>query len=49
MPLATQQTQIQLLHPRLPLLARATGLTFVVMFALVVISAALPFSLRSSA
>ena len=41
--------QIQLLHPRLPLLTRATGLTLVVVFALVVISAALPFSLRSSA
>jgi hypothetical protein len=26
--------QIQLLHPRLPLLARATGLTLVVVFAL---------------
>lgn len=41
--------QIQLLHPRLPLLARATGLTLVVVFALFVISTALPFGFRSSA
>mgnify|MGYP006878993586 CR=1 FL=1 len=47
MPAPSQQ--IQLLHPRLPLLARATGLTLVVVFALLVISAALPFSFRSSA
>lgn len=45
----TPHTQIHLLHPRLPLLVRATGLTLVVVFALFVISAALPFSFRSSA
>lgn len=43
------QPPIQLNHPRIPLLARATGLTLVVVFALLVIAAALPFSLRSSA
>jgi len=41
--------QIQLLHPRLPLLARATGLTLVVVFALLVLAAALPFNPRSIA
>lgn len=43
------QPPIQLNHPRIPLLARATGLTLVVVFALLVLAAALPFNPQSSA
>jgi hypothetical protein len=48
-PMPAPSPPIQLNHPRIPLLARATGLTLVVVFALLVLAAALPFNPRSIA
>lgn len=45
--MTTTSPQIPLIHPRLPLLARTTGLTLMVVFGLIVIASALPITPRS--